>query len=275
MNVLPQIINNEIDLKKGFPTLVQREIEYINEAKQLFAGGFYSYSLLAIWNAAVNNLKRKVEAYGTDLWSSIVKDESGRKKYDSSGDTIAERWSNVDDLVLIAGATKLGLLNPKAGKSLEMINWMRNHASPAHDSDNRVEYEDAVGLILLLQKNLFEQKMPDQGHSVSNIFDPIKNKEHTNEELETLKDQIDSYRTQDLRNVFGFFLDLLTKGEEPARTNITVLFPMVWAKVGEDLRKTLGIKYHTYVIDPDSDDSDDKGAKTRIFELLVQLEAVS
>lgn len=74
------------------------------------------------------------------------------KKFDSTGETIVERWSNVDDLVLISGATRLGLLNPKAGKSLEMINWMRNHASPAHDSNTRVEKEDVISLVLLLQK---------------------------------------------------------------------------------------------------------------------------
>ena len=58
MNVLPQIIDDKIDLKTDFPLLVEREIDYINEAKGLFANGFYSYSLLAIWNGAVNNLKR-------------------------------------------------------------------------------------------------------------------------------------------------------------------------------------------------------------------------
>uniref|UniRef100_Q3AU94 Uncharacterized protein n=1 Tax=Chlorobium chlorochromatii (strain CaD3) TaxID=340177 RepID=Q3AU94_CHLCH len=275
MTVLPQIIANKIDVKRDFPLLSERELDYINEAKGLFDSGFYSYSLLAIWNAAVNNLKRKVEAYGVELWSSVVKDESGRKKYDKDAETIAERWSNVDDLVLITGATRLGLLNPKAGKSLEMINWMRNHASPAHDSDNRVEMEDAVGLILLLQKNLFEQPFPDPGHSVSAIFEPIKNKTHTPDELSILRDHISSYKNQDIRNVFGFFMDLLTKGDEPAKTNVTELFPVVWEKANEDLRKTLGVKYHTFVIDPDSDDSPDKGAKTRVFELLVKLDAVN
>ena len=272
--LLPQILNNEVDLRESFPLLVDREVEYINEAKGLFDSGFYSYSLLAIWNAAVNNLKRKVEAYGVELWSSVVKDESGRKKYDKDGESIAERWSNVDDLVLIAGATRLGLLNPKAGKSLEMINWMRNHASPAHDSDNRVEIEDAVGLILLLQKNLFNQPFPDPGHSISSLFDPIKNKEHTDDELEILKDQISSFRPQDIRISFGFFTDLVTSGEEPSLTNVIQLFSSVWDKSNEDLRKTLALKYHTYIIDPDSDESDDKGAKTRVFEMLVKLNAV-
>lgn len=275
MKVLPQIIANKIDVKRDFPLLSERELDYIDEAKRLFDCGFYSHSLLSIWDAAANNLKRKVEAYGFELWSSVIKDEPGRKKYDKDGETVAERWSNVDDLVLITGATRLGLLNPKAGKSLEMINWMRNHASPAHDSDNRVEMEDAVGLILLLQKNLFEQSFPDPGYSISSVFEPIKNKSHTPDELSVLRDHISSFRNQDIRNVFGFFMDLLTKGEEPAKTNVIELFPVVWDKANEDLKKTLGVKYHTYVIDPDSDDSPDKGAKTRVFELLVKLNAVN
>ena len=69
-------------------------------------------------------------------------------------------------------------------------------------------------------------------------------------------------------------MDLITKGEEPAKTNVEILFPVLWEKAGEDLRKTLGVKYHTYVIDSESDDSSDKGAKTRLFELLIQLNAV-
>jgi hypothetical protein len=259
----------------AFPALVEREQDYITEARGLFDGGFYSYALLAFWNAAVNNLKRRVEAYGAGLWQSVVKDEPGRKKYDKDGETIAERWSSVDDLVLISGASRLGLLNPKAGKALEMINWMRNHASPAHDSDSRVEQEDVIGLILLLQKNLFEQPLPDVGHSVSSIFDPVKDSVIDAETLDILKDQIRSFRVQDTRVCFGFFTDLVSKGETPSAQNAASLFPAVWDKAGEDLRKTLGLKYHTLIINPDSDDSKDKSAKTRIFELLLKLDGVS
>lgn len=258
-----------------FPALVEKEQAYITEARGLFNGGFYSYSMLAFWNAAVHNLKRRVEAYGVGLWLSVVKDEPGRKKYDKDGESIAERWGNVDDLVLISGASRLGLLNPKAGKALEMINWMRNHASPAHDSDSRVEQEDVIGLVLLLQKNLFEQQLPDVGHSVSSIFDPVKDSVLDAETIEVLEDNINSFRPQDTRICFGFFTDLISKGELPAAQNAATLFPAVWAKAGEELRKTLGLKYHTLIISPDSDDSKDKGAKTRIFELLLKLDGIS
>lgn len=272
--LLPEILNKDLTITEGFPLLDKRELDYISESQQLFTSGFYSYSLLAIWNAAINNLKRKVECYGVELWVSVVKDEAGRKKYDPTGDTITDRWGNVDDLILIKGATNLGLLNPKAGKSLEMINWMRNHASPAHDSDNRVELEDAVGLILLLQKNLFEQPLPDPGHSISVLFEPIKKTLIAEDDLEILKDQIKSFKSIDIRTSVGFFNQIISEGEEPAYTNTKNLYPTLWELANEDLRKLLGVKYHNLLLNPDTDDSKDGGAKTRIFELLINLKGV-
>lgn len=205
---------------------------------------------------------------------SVVKDEPGRKKYDRDGETLADRWSNVDDLVLIVGATRLGLLNPKAGKALEMINWMRNHASPAHDSDHRVEKEDVAGLALILQRNLFEALLPDPGHSVGSLFDPVRIKVMSQEELQVLADQVKSLRPQDIRVCFGFFVDMVCAGNEPSQTNARTLFPFVWERSNDDLKRTLGIKYHSLFLDPTTDESSDKGAATRVLEVLIQLGGV-
>lgn len=212
-----------------------------------------------------------MEAYGVSLFLSVVKEEAGRKKYNEDGETIPERWSGVDDLVLISGATRLELLNKKAGKSLEMINWMRNHSSPAHSSDHSVEREDVVGLVLILQKNLFEAPFPDPGHSVSSLFEPVKKAPLTDEQIMILNDLIQGLRLSDIRIAFGFMLDLLCKGETPAAQNIKHLFPQVWSRSTEELRKTAGIKYHLLTIDKDADDSSDKAARVRLLDFLTEV----
>jgi hypothetical protein len=227
-----------------------------------------------VWNAAISNLRRRIEAYGVDLFQSVIKDDPGRKKYNTEGETLSERWATVDDLTLISGATKLGLLNKKAGKSLEMINWMRNHASPAHDSDHKVEKEDVIGLVLILQKSLFESQLPDPGHSVSGLFDPIKNSVLGEEELDLLIDQINGLRIADIKVAFGFMLDLLCKGEEPALENLLKLFPSLWERASDDLRKTAGLRYHGYRLNPESDESDDQGAAVRILDFLTEVTGI-
>lgn len=274
MELLPQIIDSKIIVKDAFPYLDEREASYIEEAKKLFSMNMYSYALVAIWNAAVCNLRRRVEAYGVELWQSVVKADAGRKKYDPNGDTLAERWNDVDDYVLIEGASRLGLLDAKAAKSLEMINWMRNHASSAHDSDCKVDADDVIGLVLLIQGNLFGKQLPDPGHSIGALFNPIKNQSLNKDEINSLRDQVKSLSNQDIRTMFGFLVDLIVKGEEPAFTNASELFQALWERAGEDLRKQLGSKYHTYVLDPDSDDSSDKKAKTRLINLIVQFDAI-
>jgi hypothetical protein len=195
-----------------FPAIVSRESDLLGQARKLFDAGFYDHSLLDVWNASVHNLRRRIETYGIDLFESVAKDESGRKKYDKDGETISERWAGVDDLVLISCATKLGLLNKKAGKSLEMINWMRNHASPAHDSDHKVEQEDVIGLVLILQKNLFESPLPDPGHSVSGLFDPVKKIKLGSDQIEVLTEQIAALKNADVKVAFVFCSICYAKG---------------------------------------------------------------
>mgnify|MGYP005996357687 CR=1 FL=1 len=260
--------------KDNFPATVDAEIGYLSQARKLLDAGFPDHSLLDIWNAAVHNLRRRIEAYGIELFTSAIKEEAGRKKYDKDGETLGERWSGVDDLTLINGATKLGVLNKKAGKSLEMINWMRNHASPAHGSDDSVEAEEVFGLALMLQKNLFEADMPDPGHSPSGLFEPIKKTELSEESLETFKDQIRAFKPADIRLTFGFLMDMICKGDSPSHENAKQLFPEAWGMANEDLMKSAGQRYHSYIVDPDSDNSDDKGAKIRVLETLVKVEGI-
>lgn len=258
----------------AFPVLVEHETDLLAQARRLFDGGFYDHALLDIWNAAASNLRRRIEAYGVDIFLSTVKDEAGRKKYASDGESLADRWSGVDDLVLITGATRLGLLNKKAGKALEMINWMRNHASPAHDSDYSVEQEDVIALALMLQKNLFQDPLPDPGHSASSLFDPVRTAPVSEESAGMLRDQIKGLRAPDVRVAFGFMLDLLCAGQEPAYSNLLALYPTLWERSSDELKKTAGLRYHSFTLNPDADESVDKSARDRILYFLTQVQGI-
>lgn len=258
----------------AIPALVSHEKALLTQAGTLFGAGFSGHALLDLWSAAVHNLRRRVEMYSVEIFLSTVKDESGRKKYEKDGETIQERWTGVDELVLIAGATRLGILNKKAGKALEMINWMRNHSSPAHDSENQVTGEDVVALALMLQKNLFEDPMPDPGHSPSGLFEPIKGNVLDQDRCSLIADQIRSYRPSDVRVVFGFFVEVVALGAEPALSNAKTLLPVVWERCSEELKASLGYRYQSYILKPESDESADRGAKTRILETIVGLGGV-
>jgi hypothetical protein len=269
MSDLPMILR-ETALAE-YTTLAPRETQMLGQARKLFDAGFPDHALLEIWNAAIHNLRRRVENYGAALFVSAVADESGRKKYKQDGESLAERWEGVDDLVLLNGAIRLGVLNKKAAKSLEMINWMRNHASPAHDGDARVETEDVVGLALILQKSLFEHPLPDPGHSPSGLFEPVRGEKLDEERLTLLRDQIKAYRKSDRRITFGFLLDLLVEGKEPALSNAVALFATAWELADEELKSTAGAKYHSLRMNAKETAA---GSDLRLLEVLIAVAGV-
>lgn len=268
MNTLPVILSGPQTL----PIVPSsHESALLDQARKLFDLGFHDHALLNLWNASVHNLRRRVEAYGSDLFLSVVKDEPGRKKYDNNGETLADRWSSVDDLVLISGAARLSLVNKKGGKALEMINWARNHASPAHDSDNPVGPEDVIAMALMLQANLFDLPMPDPGHSIASLFHPVRTVVLDQTKVDLLSDQIKSLSQSDVRNAFGFLLDMFSLGAAPSAQNARMLLPVAWEKANEDVRKTAGLQYHTARLDPTSDNSVDKAMDTRLLDFLTEV----
>jgi len=272
--LVPQILDIQIlNTETTFP-LDDSEKRTLQTARRLFDAEFYPQSLLEMWNASSNNIRRRIEAYGVDLFLSVVKDESGRKSYNSNGDTINERWENVDDFVLIQGAKKLGLINKKAAKALETVNWMRSHASSAHSSDDQVDKNEVISLAMLLEASLFSQPLPDPGHSVSGLFKPVKEVLLDPDQIKTLKDQIRSFNIQDLRTVYGFLLDMLSSGEEPALSNAKPLLLESWNHINEDMKRIPGFMFHNFDVDPSSDISNDKGAKTRMLEYLLQVNGI-
>ena len=64
----PDIISKQLEIRASFPELSNKECEYINKARDLFCLKYYDHSLIDFWNAAISNLRRRVEAYGVELW---------------------------------------------------------------------------------------------------------------------------------------------------------------------------------------------------------------
>ena len=272
MNDIIIIEKTELD---NYKALDEVELVMLDKAARLINCNFPEHALLEIWNAGIHNIRRRIEAYSIDMFLSSISNLSGRRTYKENGDTIAERWSGVDDENLLKGAEQIGVINKKAAKALEMIEWLRNHASPSHDSDDAVKHDDVIGIVLIIKKNLFELPMPDPGYSPVSLLEPIKNTVLNEEQIELLKQQIECYKNKDIRMLFGFSLDVICKGEEPSYSNIIKLFSKIWDKSTEDLKSSMGMKFHNYyMFESKNDSSSNVNAKSRVYETLIKVNGI-
>jgi len=258
-----------------FEEIDEFEQTKITDAGNLLELEYPGHSLMDIWNAAAHNLRRRIEAYSVDMFvSSVSTLSSGRRKYNEKGETLSERWSEVDDSVLIYGASQLKLIDKKTEKSLEMVNWMRNHASAAHESDFEVKKTDVIGLVQILAPNLFNTPMPDPVHSPISLIEAIKNDLLDDRQIELFKEQISNYRKSDIKIMYGFSMNQIITGELPAYDNITKLFPTIWELIDEESKKNIGKKYYDLSFSSTEDSSADKKALSRLFEQIVIVNGV-
>ena len=267
------ILKNENGISQ-YLTADEEETIMLEKAAGLMRFDFPDHALLELWNASVHNLRRRIEMYSIDIFISTISSFAGRKNYKKDGDTLSERWAGVDDANLINGAIQIGVLNKKAGQALDMINWMRNHASPAHDSDDSVTKEDVIGLAILLQNNLFNLPIPDPVHSPVALLDPIKSQVLTENQIELFKEEINGFSNKDIRTIFGYSMDVITSGEQPAYDNISLLFGNVWDKATEELRTNYGLRIHNYMFDPTQDKSSDNSASERLYAILLKVSGI-
>ena len=255
-----------------FKTIDDDEKKRMEIASELI-DKFPDHALLEIWNASIHNLRRRVENYGIEMFISSIGGESGRKKYKEDGDTLAERWNEVDDLVLIHGAKQIGVLNNKAEKTLEMINWMRNHTSPAHDTEEKICKSDVISLLVMLKTNLFDIEIPDPGISPNSLIKPIKEMQLTEEQIEIFNEKITRFKNPEIRTTFGFMLDIICNGTEVQYANVKKLFNNVWNKSTDELKRMMGNRYHDLLINNSSCEFNEN-AKTRLYEIFILVKGV-
>lgn len=253
----------------------ETEKAILDRACRLHGLGFYSHALLDLWSAAVHNLRRRVEAFGSEMFLAAVANEGGRKNYKPDERDLEDRWAGVDDLVLVKGASDLGLLSPKTEKTLETINWMRNHASAAHLSSNEITQRDVVAFALLLNGELFSAGLPPRGYSVSNVFAPVKGQAMDEEQIQILADQIRTLKPNEIRVVFEFLLSLIVnQPADAALQNARQLFPVAWEMAGQDVRQLAGDRYYRLRMNAENSVSDNNEAANRLFYLLVGLDGL-
>lgn len=262
------------DNLQTFVTADNTEQIMLKKASDLINLDYPEHSLLELWNASVHNLRRRIEMYSIDIFISTLSSLAGRKTFKKDGDTLSERWAGVDDVNLIEGAIQIGVLNKKAGKALEMINWMRNHASPAHDSDDSVTKDDVLGLVIILKSNLFDLPLPDPVHSPLALLTPIKNDILTDNQVELFKEQIGSFSNRDMRTIFGYAVDVISAGIQPEYDNIMKLFETIWEHTTEELRTNMGLRLHNFMFDPSTDKSADGSASNRLYDALLNVSGI-
>ncbi len=231
---------------RDLPGGVKRDARYLSKFVVGAGFGLFDYSLNAVWNEVVVNLRRKAAVYGLDIFfDSAVGGSKAREFYKTEEDL-----ASLKNLVLLDTCRKLELISDTTYKKLKHILDMRNDIGISHPTTYAI---NAFELLGWLQTCISEVLNDNPTEAALQVQAFIKN-------LRTNTDLLDKTTRQRiaqnfselpshlcgslLRTIFGIYVSVDT---DPAvRKNISLIAPALWDTCQDEPKYKLGIVLEGY-----------------------------
>ncbi len=150
MSIIPEILRNP---NNPIFNLEEVEIYSFKEAQELISLSKYSYSLFALWNSVVINIQRRIENFGIKNLEKVIKQS---EYYNADGNSLKDRWLNINEFNLIDYALKLAIINHSTHDLISTLYWMKSNTNI--EEIKEINEEEIYSLLYLIEKNLFLKK---------------------------------------------------------------------------------------------------------------------
>lgn len=175
MSNLPIILHNPMD---PIFNLEENEIYSLKESMELIQLEKYSYALFAIWNSVTLNIQRRIESFGIENFLNIFENS---ELYNKSGNTLKERWLNINEYQTINYALKLSIINHITHDIITTLFWMKSNTN--EEEIAAMKQEEVYALVYLLEKNLFLKEFKIDKRKILDNSIEFKRRDKDKEEL--------------------------------------------------------------------------------------------
>lgn len=238
--------DNLFNLVQNLPAETKLDARYLSKFVIGAGFGLFDYSLNAIWNEVVLNLRKKAVMYGLEIFfDSAVGGSKAREHYKTEEDL-----GSLKDSVLLDTSRKLELISDTTYKKLKHILDMRNDIGISHPNNYNINAYELMGW---LQTCIHEVLNDNPTEAALQVQSFISNLRSQTSQLETTSVQSISQKFSELpthlcgsvlRTIFGIYVSAET--DPTVRKNISLIAAAVWAQCNDDAKYRLGIVLEGY-----------------------------
>lgn len=230
----------------ALPPEVKKDARYLSKFVIGAGVGLFDYSLNAVWNEVVINLRKKAVVYGLDIFFDAAVGGSKTREFYSN----EEDLSSIKDSVLLNTCRKLELISDTTYKKLSHILDMRNDIGVSHPNNYSINAYELLGYLENCIKDVLNDNPTEAALQVQSF---IKNLKTTTAVMDNAAKQAIEQKITDLpthlcgslmRTVFGIYVSSDT--DPSVRKNISLIAPVLWNACGDEARYKLGIVLEGY-----------------------------
>lgn len=237
-----QIIINaiETEINKIAPDN-RRFAVYLTRFLSSAAAGLFDGAVTYLWNETIKSLRKMISCYDLDYFLKVCTETNNRY----------HNLKTEDDLTLIADydllntCNRMGLITDHVFEVFKFINYMRNHSSAAHPTENEISAFDLLSWLSNCIKYAINATPNEDAIKLKQLLYNLRTNNIPDNDLEYIGTSIKGLPTimvEDfLSSIFGMYTD--PKISSTISKNIEGLAKHVWNASGETKKHTIGEKY--------------------------------
>ena len=130
-------IENEINM---IPENNKQVAVYLTRFLASVAAGLFDGAITYLWNETIKSLRKMIVNYDLDYFIKVTADNNNRYHNLKTEDDL----SLVADYDLLNTCNRMGLITDHVFEVFKFINYMRNHSSAAHPTENEIGAYDLL-----------------------------------------------------------------------------------------------------------------------------------
>lgn len=224
---------------------------YLSKFLAAVGAGLFDAALNYLWDETVTELRRRIVAYDLAYFFDIAVPSPDRRKALKGEDDLGR----VEDQELIRAAREIGLVSDVGYQQLDLIRFMRNHASAAHPNQNDITALQLMGWVETCIKEVItlpeSTAVAETRRLLANVRSGQISTSNASATSEFFGDLLPVQADNIGAGLFGIYVE--PNSAEPARDGVRLLLPLLWPLVGEDQRQQFGARYGRFVANGDAD----------------------
>ena len=230
---------------ESLPAEIKRDARYLSKFVVGAGFGLFDYSLNAIWNEVVLDLRKKAIAYGVDIFFDSAVGGKAREFYTKEDDL-----ASLKDSVLLDTSRKLELISDTTYKKLKHILDMRNDIGISHPTNYTINAFELLGWLQTCIQDVLNDRPTEAALQVQAFIQNLKTyttpiDPATQKTIQVKITELASHHLASIiRTTFGIYV---TSDTDPqVRKNISIIAPAIWANCRDEPKYKIGIILEGY-----------------------------
>ncbi|MGP5580035.1 hypothetical protein ACTXOF_05795 [Glutamicibacter arilaitensis] len=223
---------------------------YLSKFLAAVAAGLFDAALNYLWDETISELRKRVAGYDLSYFFDLAVGSASEQRKSLKQE---EDLSKVTDQDLIQAANRIGLVSDVGFQQLDLVRFMRNHASAAHP--NQVELR-AMQLLNFLETCIVEVILLPENDAVvviRRLLQNIKTQKLSQSDADTTGGTFDRLPEDQADNLASGLSGIYTRVDTDAQTrdNVRLIIPKLWPHLSEDSRRQFGVRALRFRINQD------------------------